>query len=587
MQKVINAVLFLCIAAGTVCAGDLKELKSTKDLGEMDKVKVPAVNPKNITKYPEHFNNGTVSNDPIFLWSCELWKRDGARKDGFTGTGETEREARHSAARGCMTTNNPSCDIWSNDPAHTQCRPPHQYDWQGYDRYGFDRNGYNRKGFDRHGYNRYGYDSEGFDRYGYDSEGYARDGYNHQGYDRYGCDRTGYTPQGYDRYGYDRQGYNAYGYDHNGYDRNGYDKNGYDHSGYDRDGYNSAGYDHSGYNRQGFDQYGCDRTGYTPDGYDRYGFNREGWDRQGYGHDGFNRAGWDRDGYNRKGYDKNGYNRKGYDANGYDREGFDEDGYGHDGFNRAGYNREGYNRDGYDQYGFNSNGLNAGGKPCVPQLTVRTNTDCETLSVADIAPDPVRLENFDEITSCCRGKCVKSVGEKHFRTVRLSFDAGRKVYPWELEKFETCLNGNDARVERKSGVYDYKSSLADDGSNAVFNLAPKGQRSPAKTDMDALKVLSFSQKGNSFNLLISDKWGEAYKGEQIKINLALYRNKGGKDSLFKKQDFIVDAAKQYDLTLVSDIKKADFYIIWSFQRLGETTANTTSAEFRTDMIAVQ
>lgn len=58
---------------------------------------------------------------PEAMWKCTLWKNDGARKDGFTGTGKTELDARNGAASGCRGTNNPNCGVWSTDPAHTNC----------------------------------------------------------------------------------------------------------------------------------------------------------------------------------------------------------------------------------------------------------------------------------------------------------------------------------------------------------------------------------------------------------------------------------------------------------------------------------
>jgi hypothetical protein len=54
-------------------------------------------------------------------WKCELWKRDGARKDGFVGTGSTLDEARNNAAISCMSTNNPYCHDYAKNPAHTTC----------------------------------------------------------------------------------------------------------------------------------------------------------------------------------------------------------------------------------------------------------------------------------------------------------------------------------------------------------------------------------------------------------------------------------------------------------------------------------
>jgi hypothetical protein len=55
------------------------------------------------------------------LWSCTLYKNDGAKKDGFTGRNANIDIARADAARGCMRTNNPNCNYWSNHPEHTTC----------------------------------------------------------------------------------------------------------------------------------------------------------------------------------------------------------------------------------------------------------------------------------------------------------------------------------------------------------------------------------------------------------------------------------------------------------------------------------
>lgn len=59
---------------------------------------------------------------PETLWTCTLWKKDGSRKDGFSGTGATEAEARRATLPGCHRTNHPKCVEWSLDPAHTACK---------------------------------------------------------------------------------------------------------------------------------------------------------------------------------------------------------------------------------------------------------------------------------------------------------------------------------------------------------------------------------------------------------------------------------------------------------------------------------
>jgi len=58
---------------------------------------------------------------PSVMWKCTLYKRDGARKDGFAGSGNNELEARRDTIAGCMTTNNPYCEKYAMDPAHTPC----------------------------------------------------------------------------------------------------------------------------------------------------------------------------------------------------------------------------------------------------------------------------------------------------------------------------------------------------------------------------------------------------------------------------------------------------------------------------------
>ncbi|HOO56503.1 MAG TPA: hypothetical protein PLN69_06755 [bacterium] len=58
---------------------------------------------------------------PEAVWSCTLWKRDGARKDGFEGQGKTESEARQNTISGCQRTNNPYCYDYAMDPSHTPC----------------------------------------------------------------------------------------------------------------------------------------------------------------------------------------------------------------------------------------------------------------------------------------------------------------------------------------------------------------------------------------------------------------------------------------------------------------------------------
>lgn len=92
--------------AHTSCGFELQERETAK---EYDSDKIP---------------QGTK----IMAWNCELWKRDGARKDGFSGRGATEAEARAEAARGCGRTNHPLCEEFSQQAEHTTCAAEMRYE---------------------------------------------------------------------------------------------------------------------------------------------------------------------------------------------------------------------------------------------------------------------------------------------------------------------------------------------------------------------------------------------------------------------------------------------------------------------------
>ncbi|MFH1538632.1 MAG: hypothetical protein ABIH66_06715 [bacterium] len=72
-------------------------------------------------KVVQYSSDKLPANAETISWTCELWKSDGSRKDGFSGTAATEAEARSQAARGCGRTNHPLCEQFSLDAAHTSC----------------------------------------------------------------------------------------------------------------------------------------------------------------------------------------------------------------------------------------------------------------------------------------------------------------------------------------------------------------------------------------------------------------------------------------------------------------------------------
>jgi hypothetical protein len=57
-----------------------------------------------------------------------LYKNDGSRSDGFTGSGATESDARANAAAMCRATKHPKCDAFALDSGHTSCSAAMRYE---------------------------------------------------------------------------------------------------------------------------------------------------------------------------------------------------------------------------------------------------------------------------------------------------------------------------------------------------------------------------------------------------------------------------------------------------------------------------
>jgi hypothetical protein len=79
--------------------------------------------PKKNSRAVEYAREDIPEQARFHGWECELWKNDGARKDGFTGAGPTIEDAREQAIEGCKRTNNEYCTLYGQDAEHTACMP--------------------------------------------------------------------------------------------------------------------------------------------------------------------------------------------------------------------------------------------------------------------------------------------------------------------------------------------------------------------------------------------------------------------------------------------------------------------------------
>ena len=81
--------------------------------------KIPRKNQRTVSYAADALPPGTRYRG----WECELWKNDGARNDGFTGTGMTRDRALDASIASCERTDNDHCLEYALDPEHTTCMP--------------------------------------------------------------------------------------------------------------------------------------------------------------------------------------------------------------------------------------------------------------------------------------------------------------------------------------------------------------------------------------------------------------------------------------------------------------------------------
>ena len=159
----------------------------------------------------------------------------------------------------------------------------------------------------------------------------------------------------------------------------------------------------------------------------------------------------------------------------------------------------------------------------------------------------------------------------------------RKLFAWERETFELCLEGPwmDLFVHEAG----YKYSVRRVGSyDALFELSPKNKIA-MRSDENGLDFGAFSYAGGKYTFKVSDKWAKEYAGEKVSIKVDLFRNHANWfDGYRGSKEFTFDAAGGYEMSFSEEdlempelpdgvsgghdrgVKK--YYLKWGFKRLG-------------------
>lgn len=200
----------------------------------------------------------------------------------------------------------------------------------------------------------------------------------------------------------------------------------------------------------------------------------------------------------------------------------------------------------------------------------RFTRDCAGFSFGpsdnEIMSDRVRLRS-DEYETVChtyyvpgpngeqipQQNCYERFVRSYNRTVQLNIKP-RKLFPWERERFEVCLEGDWLTITSIQQAYKYQ--IKEVGYyDVLYELYPQ-HRIKTAPDLNGLNVKEFSynKETKKYRFVVTDKWAEDfYKGEKTYIKIELKKDKANWfDPSLGIKELVFDAANEYVMEFSED-----------------------------------
>jgi hypothetical protein len=158
----------------------------------------------------------------------------------------------------------------------------------------------------------------------------------------------------------------------------------------------------------------------------------------------------------------------------------------------------------------------------------------------------------------------------HRERVQLSLEGRQKLFPWEDEVFEVCLDGRwlSAYAVRVSHKYEANRQGGD------YTMVAK-QRIPGIHDKFGLSARVLYPAGG-VKAVFHDKWASYYPGEKVFVKAKLRREiNNWPDSTLGEKEFTFDTADSYEIDFSEFAKKLKggkkYYVEYGFKRIGKVS----------------
>ncbi len=235
----------------------------------------------------------------------------------------------------------------------------------------------------------------------------------------------------------------------------------------------------------------------------------------------------------------------------------------------------------------------------------RYDEDCVRFSFGpsdkDILSQKVRLRSVEYVEECHMvpvvdgngnttyvRQCYERPGNSWSKNAQISIKA-RKLFPWERDYFEVCLDGPWLRLYIDAAAYEYSANKIG-YYDVLYELTPK-HKIPMNPDKNGIQFVNFeyNKAAETFTLKVKDIWAKEYAGEKVMFKIDFYKDGWWFfNSYLGKKEITLNTAGDYEITFAEgDLeKKVDagieddfkgteitkgakkYYAKWGFSRLG-------------------
>ncbi|MBI5624688.1 MAG: hypothetical protein HY924_12990 [Elusimicrobia bacterium] len=236
----------------------------------------------------------------------------------------------------------------------------------------------------------------------------------------------------------------------------------------------------------------------------------------------------------------------------------------------------------------------------VRPLYRRYDRDCVNFTIgADDAPqtEAVWLRSTEWVQECHptgpngAQTCYDRPGYTYRERASVAIRDRGRLFPWEYDSFDVCLEGPWLNIWSRETAYEYKT-VRGGTYNGGFVLSPV-KKLRMKPDPAGIRVQALSPQ---LAALFRDKWASYYAGETVVLSLKLRKSvPGWFDATLLERELSFAAAETYGVDFMAFAGEFSqkleagkpYYVEYSFKRLSKISTDKLQKAGESDKVVYQ